>query len=150
MIPNLTIDIDSIHENWKEHPETWGDVEELCAQIKICNGTIPAFQCGEEWIKLGCFKEFKGVDRKCKENDYGYCDSEEALAKYLQKYIDSPDNFFVEVGLLDMEYEKFYKFGSYINADGVDTGNDYDWDSDAVQQYPGFWIRFNVTKLTEK
>ena len=145
MIPKLTLDIESIHENWKEHPESWPEIEKICDQIKIGDGTIPAYHCQDYWIEMGVFKEFKKRERP--SDDYGYCDTEDALIKYLQKYIDSPDNFFVNVGLLSMDNEKYYKFGSYINSDGVDTGNDYDWDSDAKQQYEGYWIRFCVTKL---
>lgn len=147
MIPKLTLDIEAIHENWKEHPETWPEIEEICEQVKIGDGSIPAYSCDEYWIRLEVFKEFKDFDRRYEDNDYGYCDTEDALIKYLKKYIDSPDNFFVKVGLLSMDYEEYYKFGSYIDENGVDTGNDYDWDSDSKQQYEGNWIRFDIIKL---
>ena len=147
MIPKLTLDIEAIHENWKEHPESWPEIEKIYDLVKIGDGSIPAYpyHCAYIFIKLGVFKEFKNVADP--SYDYGYCDSESALIKYLQKYIESEENFFIEVGLLDMEYENYYEFGTYIDENGVDTEDDYDWDNEHEQQYPGFWIRFNVVKL---
>ena len=146
MIPLLTLDIESIHEDWKEHPESWPEVEDICNPVKIGDGTIPAYACDVYWIEMGVFKEFKKYERP-KYSDYGYCDTEDALIKYLQKYIDSEDNYFVNVGLLSMDNEKYYKFGSYINENGIDTESDYDWDNEGKQQYEGYWIRFTVSKL---
>ena len=82
--------------------------------------------------------------------DYGYADTEAAVEKYLQKYIDEPnESYFVEIGLMSMDYEKYYKNGSYINEDGEDTDMDYwdywdDSDNEPTQEYEGKWVTFSV------
>ena len=69
---------------------------------------------------------FKGYENyRASLLDYGYADTEAAVEKYIQDYIDDPDPYFVEVGLMNMDYEKYYKNGPYINEDCIDTGRDY-------------------------
>ena len=88
--------------------------------------------------------------------DYGYADTEAAVEKYLQQYIDEPNElYFVELGLMSMDYEKYYKNGSYINEDGEDTMMDY-WDywddseNEHTQEYEGNWVKFSVYILEHK
>ena len=84
--------------------------------------------------------------------DYGYADTEAAVEKYLQNYIDDPDPYFVEVGLMSMDYDGYYKNGSYINEDGVDTGEDYydiEFETEPTQQYEGEWVKFSVYRLIQ-
>ena len=79
-------------------------------------------------------------------------DTEAAVEKYLQDYIDDPDPYFVELGLMSMDYEKYYKNGSYINEDGVDTGGDYydiEFETKPTQQYEGEWVTFAVYRLIQ-
>ena len=84
--------------------------------------------------------------------DYGYADTEAAVEKYIQDYIDDPDPYFVEVGLMSMDYEKYYKNGSYINEDGEDTDKDY-WDiqfeTEPKQEHEGYWVKFAVFRLIQ-
>jgi hypothetical protein len=89
--------------------------------------------------------------------DYGYADTEAAIEKYLQQYIDEPNElYFVEIGLMCMDYDKYYKNGSYINEDGEDTEMDYwdYWDDDSenkpTQEYEGNWVTFTVYILETK
>ena len=88
--------------------------------------------------------------------DYGYADTEAAVEKYLQKYIDEPnESYFVEIGLMSMDYEKYYKNGSYINEDGEDTMMDYwdywdDLENEPTQEYEGNWVKFSVYILEHK
>lgn len=96
---------------------------------------------------------FKGYEKyRASLLDYGYADTEAAVEKYLQNYIDDPDPYFVELGLMSMDYEKYYKNGSYINEDGVDTGEDYydiEFETEPTQQYEGEWVKFSVYRLTQ-
>ena len=84
--------------------------------------------------------------------DYGYADTEAAVEKYLQDYIDDPDPYFVEVGLMSMDYDGYYKNGSYINEDGIDTDKDY-WDiqfeTEPKQEHEGYWVKFAVYRLIQ-
>lgn len=96
---------------------------------------------------------FKGYEKyRASLLDYGYADTEAAVEKYLQDYIDDPDPYFVELGLMSMDYEKYYKNGSYINEDGVDTGEDYydiEFETEPTQEYEGNWVKFSVYRLTQ-
>lgn len=99
---------------------------------------------------------FKGYENyRASLLDYGYADTEAAVEKYLQKYIDEPnESYFVEIGLMSMDYEKYYKNGSYINEDGEDTDMDY-WDywdeeSEPTQEYENSWVKFAVYILEPK
>lgn len=86
--------------------------------------------------------------------DYGYADTEVAVEKYLQSYKDDPETeYFVELGLMSMDYDKYYKNGSYINEDGVDTGEDYyniDFEVEPTQEYEDKWVTFAIHKLIKK
>ena len=80
--------------------------------------------------------------------DYGYADTEAAVEKYLQTYIDEPNElYFIELGLMSMDYEKYYKNGSYIDEDGEDTMMDYydiEFETEPIQEYEGSWVKFSV------
>ena len=96
---------------------------------------------------------FKGYENyRASLLDYGYADTEAAVEKYLQDYIDDPDPYFVEVSLMNMDYDKYYKNGSYINEDGIDTGDDY-WDiefeTEPKQEHEGYWVKFAVYRLIQ-
>jgi hypothetical protein len=101
---------------------------------------------------------FKGYENyRATLLDYGYADTEAAIEKYLQQYIDEPNElYFVEIGLMCMDYDKYYKNGSYINEDGEDTEMDYwdYWDDDSenkpTQEYEGNWVTFTVYILETK
>ena len=96
---------------------------------------------------------FKGYEKyRASLLDYGYADTEAAVEKYLQDYIDDPDPYFVELGLMSLDYEKYYKNGTYINEDGVDTGEDYydiEFETEPTQQYEGEWVKFAVYRLIQ-
>ncbi len=87
--------------------------------------------------------------------EYGYADTEAAVEKYLKQYVDDTErNYFVEVGIMSKDYEKYYKSGSYINADGVDTGEDfydiYDGDYEPETDYENAWVTVTVYELVTK
>ena len=96
---------------------------------------------------------FKGYENyRASLLDYGYADTEAAVEKYIQDYIEDPDPYFVEVGLMSMDYDGYYKNGSYINEDGEDTSMDYwdywgDSDNEPTQEYEGNWVKFSVYRL---
>lgn len=98
---------------------------------------------------------FKGYENyRAKLLEYGYADTEAAVEKYLQDYKDDDTTqYFVEIGLMDMDYDKYYKNGSYINEDGIDTGEDY-WDiefeTEPKQEYEGKWVKFSIYELVPK
>ena len=156
MIPELTLDIESIEKNWK-NKEDQEEVKKHCEAVGLCfdndkSDLIPIYLCDNNWVGLGVFKEYKQISEILVE--HGYCDREEDLELYLQSYLKDPDNnYFVSIGFMDMDYEKYYKHGSYINKDGEDTGDDY-WpyidqhkDEEGRQQFPSKWITFGIHKL---
>ena len=74
--------------------------------------------------------------------------------KYLQKYVDDKvNNYFVHFGFMSMDYEKYYKNGTYINKDGIDTDQDYYLYIDKHpemkidQEFENKWITYTVRKL---
>lgn len=88
--------------------------------------------------------------------DYGYADTEAAIEKYLQRYIDDLDNkYFVEVGLMEKDYEKYYKDGPYINSDGIDTGQDFydiytNTEDEPETEYENSWVTVTIYIIKEK
>lgn len=149
MIPRLTCDSEAIRKNWKDSSEEdWKMIEGYTKGCVLDGSDIEVYLYDESWVRCGIFKEFK----KVKESlvFYGYCSTEKALAKFLQQYVeDKEKNYYVHCHLLDMDYEKYYKFGSYINNDGVDTEDDYDWDNEEEQQYEDKWIAFSISEIGE-
>lgn len=147
MIPKLELDREFIKKTWENSEE----IERLTEVFELGPAKIPVYPCEDVWIKSRVFKNFKDI---IPIFEYGYCDSEDILCKYLKSYIEDKDNnYFVHVGILSMDHEKYYKFGSYINKDGDDTGEDYyNWirehpeDKDK-QQWPGEWIMFSIIKI---
>ena len=107
-------------------------------------------------IELNVYNEFnKLVTSKYSAYNhiYGYCDTEDALIKYLKKFIDDNDSWFTSVNLMSMDYEKYYKNGTYINKDGIDTNKDYyDYidehpDMEVSKDYDNNWIHFVIYRL---
>ena len=154
MIPELIIDKKYIKENWNtpEAAEETIKLLENCAQLKGSNFPVYLFQ--EMWITMNVFKQFKNLDKEFFE--YGYGDTEESISKYLQKYADDKENnYFVYVSLMSMDYEKYYKNGSYINKDGVDTETDYyeyideHPEMEVPQDFENQWIHFCISKLKD-
>lgn len=153
MIPILTMDEDFI----LKHP----DPEEMssyarryCSTIFI-GDKIPVYPCGVHWVDVGLFKEYK-QSNSVSEAISGYCDTEESFAKLLQKYVDDKENnYFVNVGFMDMDREKYYKVGSYYNKEGIDTELDYyDYISKhpemkVKQSYENKWITFMIHRLSK-
>ena len=152
MIPKLTLDIDSINSQWKEQ-EGVDFVKKLCKPITLKDGT-EAYRCDNNWVDMKVFNEFKEISNLSEFFEYGYCDTEDSLVKYLQKFKDDKENnYFVEINTMSMDYEKYYKNGSYINKDGVDTEEDYYYyidehpEMEVPQDVEGEWITFAIYKL---
>ena len=156
MIPKLRIDHKAINANWTDK-KAQKQMEEFCAVTPVGKNKIPTYSCGISFLNMGVFHKFKSYKRG-EKYVYGYCDNEDALATFLQKFVDSTENYFVNIGGLDMECEKYYKWGSYIDKFGNDTGTSdyYEYldehpEYETEQQVPGKWIRFSVHRiLTEK
>lgn len=159
MIPILVIDEENIKEQWKSE-EDQKQVMEICQTNFLMDSDLPVYSCDSEFVKLGVFKRYSGIDRDFDlEGHYGYTDSAQSLEKYLknQGYLDDEKTaYFIRIYGLSMDNEKYYKHGSYIDLQGVDTQDDYySWISEHPedkdkQQYPGLWIAFIVHKLIEK
>ena len=152
MIPLLTVDKKHIDAAWK--PKENADwVKNFCNVRFICK-EIPVYQCDDNWIKLGVFVECKDTVDWKEFFEYGYCDTEGSLAKYLKKYKEDKENdYFVNIGLLEMDNEKYFKFGTYVNKDGEDTDLGYyayineHPDMKIDQDVKGNWITFCIYKL---
>ena len=74
------------------------------------------------------------------------------VEKYLKQYVDDTErNYFVEVGIMSKDYENYYKNGTYINADGVDTGEDfydiYDEGEEPKTDYENAWVTVTVFEI---
>ncbi len=154
MIPKLTIDKESVASQWDD--ESARDyVSNLCSPIML-EDDLPLYKCDDSWVNLKVFNEAKSTCRISDFFKYGYCDTENALKKYLQTYKEDTENsYFVEVGTMSMDYEKYYKNGSYINKDGVNTEEDY---YDYIDKHPEMetqqdienkWITFAIYKIKE-
>ena len=150
MFPKLTLDKNSIKNNWKKQ-EDFDKVCEICKENSLDDGT-PFYTCDDYFVNLGVFNETKKIKESLVE--YGYCDTEDALIKYLEKFFKKDSKrYFLNIGLLSMDNEKYYKFGSYINKDGVDTEDDY-WcwidehpEYSVQQQFDGYWITFSISEI---
>lgn len=100
---------------------------------------------------------FIGCENKIfKMEEYGYADSEEAIELYLKKYIEEPNQeYFIEIGLMSLDCEKWYKNGYYVNEKGEDTGTDY-WSiyqTDHLKekrQYQNCWVTFSIYEILNK
>ena len=145
MIPKLEFTAESWPEEYRE------EVIKTLDRHYILNGN-ENIVCHPNNANCHIFA-FKGYEKYgASLLDYGYADTEAAVEKYQQNYIDDPDPYFVELGLMSMDYEKYYKNGSYINEDGVDTGEDYydiEFETEPTQQYEGEWVKFSVYRLTQ-
>ena len=85
-------------------------------------------------------------------HEYGYADTEAAIEKYVQQFIDDPDNeYFIELGLMSKDNDKYYKNGTYIDENGIDTGEDfYDIYKDGIEpetQYKNSWVTVTIFKI---
>lgn len=152
MIPELVIDKEFIKENWNT-PEAAEETIKLLDQcVGLKGSNFPVYMFQDMWFKMNVFKNFKQIEESlC---DYGYADTEESLVKFLQTFADDKENnYFVYVDLMSMDYEKYYKNGSYINKDGVDTEMDYyDYidehpEMEVPQDFENQWIHFAITKI---
>ena len=84
--------------------------------------------------------------------DYGYASTEASIEKYVQQFINDPHNeYFIEIGLIPKDYEKYYKHGTYIDENGIDTGEDfYDIYKDGIEpetQYKNSWVTVTIFKI---
>lgn len=149
MIPKLTFTA----EKWA--PEHREEAERFLGRYYILNKNedIWVYPCN-----FNCHIESYIGCENCRAYllDYGYADTEAAIEKYLKRYIDDPDNrYFVEVGLMSKDYEKYYKDGPYINSDGVDTGLDFydiyeDIEDEPETEYENSWVTVTIYIIKEK
>lgn len=153
MIPLLTIDTEFVNKNW-ESKEDIDFVMNHCDVVYAKDHTIPLYYCDDNWVNMGVFKEYKKTVPISDFFESEYCDTEDALIKYLQQYVNDKENsYFVKVGSMSMEYDKYYKEGSYINKDGEDTGDDYysyieqHPEMEVEQDFENQWYTFNIFKL---
>ena len=157
MLPELTVDKEFVDKNWNDE-DSRKYVKSICEAValgKLEDG-IPVYRSDDNWLEMGVYKEAKKFVPLSDYFEYGYCDNEDALRKYLQPLIDLPDErYYVHVYRIDMDYEKYYKNGSYINKDGVDTETDYYEYIDEhpemkiEQEWPGKWLAFTIRKIAE-
>ena len=155
MIPLLEIDNESIERNWKEK-EYQESVKKMVKADFLDNSEIPVYTCSDGFLGLNVYVGIKGRAPLSEFFEYGYCDNDAALVKYLQPYIESQDEYYVTVGLMSKDNEKYYKNGSYINKDGIDTEEDYwpyaDEHPEMVgeEEYENSWLDFGIYKLIRK
>ena len=155
MIPLLEIDNEGIERNWK-NKEDQDYVKKTVSVNFLDNSEIPVYTCDDLFLNLDVYKGIKGRTPLKECFVYGYCDNDDALVKYLQPYIESPNEYYVAVSLMSKDYEKYYKNGSYINKDGIDTDEDYwiytDEHPEMVgeEEYENAWLQFTIYQLVRK
>ena len=145
MIPKLKLNL----ENWApEHREDAKRVLDIDITINDNKDII----CHKR--NATCHIECYHGCEKCKAliYEYGYADTEAAVEKYLKQYVDDTErNYFVEVGIMSKDYEKYYKNGTYIDANGIDTGEDfydlYDVDEEPKTDYENAWVTVTVFEI---
>lgn len=155
MIPILEIDNEGIERNWKKK-EDQDYIKKTVKPTFLDDSKIPVHLCQDMFLDLDVYVGIKGRAPLDVCHEYGYCDNDAALVKYLQPYIESPDEYYVTVTLMSKDYEKYYKNGSYINKDGVDTEDDYWTYADehpemvGEEEYKNSWLQFTIYKLVRK
>lgn len=87
-------------------------------------------------------------------HEYGYADTEAAIEKYVQQFIDDPDNeYFIELGLMSKDNDKYYKNGTYIDENGIDTGEDFyaihNSDFNVESDYENYWVTVTIFRIIE-
>lgn len=155
MIPILTLNKDAILKTCSEEIyEKY--IKDPGKPVIFEDGDIrvPVYYGQPEWVDWGAYKEYVRVSPSNEFSVYGYCDTKRALVRYLKPYLEDKDNdYYVSIGFLNMDNEKVYKFGSYINEDGEDTEGDY---SEYIRTNPeirvehefiGDWLTFSIRKL---
>ena len=154
MIPKLTINEGKIDEIWKEK-EFSDYVKEALNPILLNDGT-EVYMYYADFIDFGVFNEFNSLKPISEFYNYGYCDTEDALIRYLEQYKKDSENYIVFLSFMSMDYEKYYKNGTYINKDGTDTREDYYYYIDehpemkVPQEIENKWICFTIRKLNKK
>ena len=156
MIPVIKLNQPYVNEIWK-NPNDRKTLEKACGVMFLNKPyDIPVYRIDAAmWIKLDVFEGYKGIAPLSECHVYGYCNNDEALAKFLKPYVDSEDEYFVCVHLMSKDYENYYKNGSFINEDGVDTKTGY-WiyeeehpDMVGEEEYENAWLSFVIYKLVK-
>ena len=152
MIPKLTLNLEKIKENWK-NKEDQEHVIKICTVGSLGKSKIPVLTGVNNsiFLELGVFNECRKVlDWGI---DYGYADTEEVLSVYLKKYLEGDKRYLITTDLMPMDWEKYYKNGSYINKDGVNTEDDYypyireHPDMMIPQEHRNYWIQYTVSEI---
>lgn len=147
MIPKLEFTAESWNEEDRE------EVTKILDRQFILNGNEDIL-CHPDNANCWLYA-YKGYENhKAELIDYGYASTEAAIEKFLQIYKDdSNTEYFIELGLMSMKNESYYKNGTYINENGEDTGDDYwniEFDEEPKQDYEGCWVTFSVFKLIKR
>lgn len=147
MIPNEKLELNL--ELWEEKDRE--EVQNTLGECYALNGNKHII-CYPK--NANChINAYKGYENCCALiYEYGYADTEAAIEKYVQQYIDDPNNeYFIEIGLMSKDYEKYYKNGTYIDENGIDTGEDfYDIYTDGFEpeaQYENSWVVVTIFKI---
>lgn len=150
MIPKLEFDVDYILKHSNDAKDTINYLS--FTSCSIGKSKIPAYAFDPLFADLGYIKNYVGASRL--SIDYGYADTEASLEKYLQKYVEDKDkDYFIKIGLMSTDYEKYHRNGSYINKDGENTEDDYfsyierHPEMKQDQEYEGEWITFSICRL---
>lgn len=154
MIPELKINKDALKD--------WTDTEK--ATLEKYSAPLKEFlpECYTyTWFVESCIKGgvFEGFNQLEYTHEYGYANTRESIKKYLKQYADdTTKNYAVLINVMDRETEKYYKNGSYINHEGINTGTDDYWwyienhpeeenfiDEDCKKD--DFWITFFIIEI---
>lgn len=156
MFPNYEVDIDFIKENWKNPDESVKIITERVLVPVEDFKQVQVFYHGVEFFSC-CFKgHHQNIEvGNLKVVKYGYALTAESIEKYLlENYADDENEYLVEVDLMSMDYEKYYKNGCFVDLDGNYTHRDfYDLDDcdelEKKAQFENNWIMFRIFDINK-
>ena len=153
MIPELIFDKE---KNRVGYDGTDEEFEEFCELLDTYSDfSFIAYRSGVNCL-LSCFDGFEDWNQPS-IIDYSYGLTFNSINNYIQKtYGDSnPNKYLIEVHLMSFDYEKPWKFGTYIDKDGNKTHKDY-YEIDEYKEdiktadIDGNFIAFSVYDLNNK
>ena len=152
MINKLEINDDVIITNWTDEQDRNYMREKLNTLVEEFN--IPVYFKGSEHF-LYCFDGYEHITSTPLSIDYGYGLTFKSLEKYLKdKYGDgNKGEYFIVAYTMSMDYEKYYKNGTFVDLNGKNTGEDFWYQKNADDlakkaDIENYWIAYCVYDLT--
>lgn len=152
MLPELEIDIERVKKDYPQKEDQENITETL---QKFDNFTsIPVFPVMAEYF-ANYFIGHENIDSDLEIVDYKYGLTIESIEKYItNEYSDDADEYLIVGTIMSMDYEKYYKNGTFVDLDGNATYEDFydikNWEElKKKADFGNHWIRFTVYNLNK-